>query len=205
MKWPTSQIQTTATDQYIISLDPAQLRDWSALAAVRMRYNQATQKFGYDLVNMDRRQKIGYDLIVDWAVNAFNTPAFHVPVPALFLLDATGPGLALKDMLRLKGVRCKPIIITSGQNVIRDGPFIHVGKPRLFGKFMAAFDSGRVRISPAMLIYSTLEKEMVNFRAKLSSSGNAMFEAAPGENDDLLFSLAMAIWYGEEILRGSKV
>lgn len=192
-------------DRYVLSLDPAQLRDWSAVAAVKMRYDRTKRKMVYDLVNMERRQKIPYDEIVEWAVNAYNTPDFNHPVPALFLLDATGPGLALDSMFKLKGTRVKPIIITSGQAMTHDGPFIHIGKPRLFGTFMAAFDSGRVQINPNMPIYPTLEKEMVNFRAKLSASGNALFEAGPGENDDLLFSLAMNIWYCEEILRGAKI
>jgi len=192
-------------DRYVLSLDPAQLRDFSALAAVKMRYDRTKRKIVYDLVNMERKQKIPYDEIVGWAANAYNTPDFNYPVPGLFLLDATGPGLALRDMLKLKGIRCKPIIITSGQAMTRDGPFIHIGKPRLFGMFLAAFDSGRVQINPNMPLYPTLEREMINFRAKLSASGNALFEAGPGENDDLLFSLAMAIWYGEEVLRGAKI
>lgn len=192
-------------DRHILSLDPAQLRDFSALAAVKMKYDQIKRKIVYELSNMERMQKVGYDVIVDWAANAYNTPDFNHPTPALFLLDATGPGLALQSMFKLKGIRVKPIIITSGQAMTHDGPFLHIGKPRLFGTFMAAFDSGRVQLNPNMPIYPTLEKEMVNFRAKLSSSGNAIFEAGPGENDDLLFSLAMAIWYGEEILRGAKI
>lgn len=194
-------------DRYILSLDPAQLRDYSALSAVRMRYDKVCRKVLYDLVNMERRQRIGYDEIVQWASAAYNTPDFHYRSlePPLCLLDATGPGLALRDMFRLNGIRVVPIMITSGQAMTRDGPFLHIGKPRMFGTFMAALDSGRVQINPAMPIYPTLEREMVNFRAKLSASGNAIFEAGPGENDDLLFSLAMAVWYGEEVLRGSKI
>ncbi len=192
-------------ERYIFSLDPAQLRDYSALAAVKMYYKPAAKKFFYDLVNMERRQKIGYDLIVNWAADAYNTRDFWKREPPLFLLDATGPGLALVSMFKLQGIRVKPIIITAGQALDRTGPQIHIGKPRLFGNFMAAFDSGRVQLNPNMSIYPILEAEMVNFRAKLSASGNAIFEAGPGQNDDLLFSLAQAIWYGEEILRGSKL
>jgi hypothetical protein len=56
-----------------------------------------------------------------------------------------------------------------------------------------------------MPIWPALEKEMLSFRAEMSAQGNAKFEAAPGEHDDMLFSLALAVWYGEEIKRGGKL
>jgi hypothetical protein len=50
-----------------------------------------------------------------------------------------------------------------------------------------------------------MEREMLAFKAELKENGYSKFEAEEGENDDLLISLAQAVWYGEEILRGGKL
>jgi hypothetical protein len=190
---------------YILALDPAQLRDWSALAAVDMRYSRAGKRFGYDLVAMNRKQGLPYDQIVEWVVKTLKNTAFNQKAPPEFLLDATGVGVAVRDMLAAKGVRLKAVTITSGESIARQGPIIRVGKARLIGKFLGAFDSGKVHVNPNMRIWPAVEKEMLSFRAEMSSQGRVKMEAGQGENDDMLFALALAVWYGEEILRGGRL
>jgi hypothetical protein len=194
--------------RYIIALDPAQLHDWSALAAVKVEYQtpySSSELKIYKLVNLERRQKLPYNIIVDWAVQAYNTPAFW-PARSMgacteeptFVLDATGVGIAIKDALRQKGVRPRAASIVSGNSLNAETGIYHLGKARLIGKFLAAFDSGRVHINPNLPIYPQLERELISYRAEISSQGNAKFEAPPGEHDDLLFALALAVWWGEE-------
>lgn len=190
---------------FILSLDPAQLRDWSALCAVDMQYRQAERRFGYDLVAMNRKQGLPYDQIVEWVVKTVSNPAFNKIKPPEFILDATGVGVAVRDMIRAKGVRMKAITITAGEAFNRQGNFIHIGKARLIGKFLGAFDGGKVQVNPNMPIWPAVEREMLAFRAEMSTQGRVKLEAEPGENDDMLFALAMAVWYGEEILRGQAV
>jgi hypothetical protein len=189
---------------YIQSLDPAQVRDWSALAALKMYFTG--KRFEYDLVAMGRKQGLPYDQIVSWAVETYKKQVFwENGQPPHFILDSTGVGVAVRDMLASKGVRLKAITITAGNSLTRSGPLIHVGKPRLIGKFLGAFDAGKVHVNPALPIWPKLEREMLAFRAEMSAQGNAKFEAEPGENDDMLFALAQAVWFGEEILRGGKL
>lgn len=190
---------------FILSLDPAQLRDWSALAAVDMQYRKEEGRFGYDLVAMNRKQGLPYDQIVDWVVRTTKNPAFNQRQPPEFLLDSTGVGVAVRDMLAAKGVRLKAITITSGESYSRQGPIFHVGKARLIGTFLGAFDAGKVRVNPNMPIWPAVEREMLSFRAEMSAQGRLRMEAEQGENDDMLFALAMAVWYGEEILRGKRL
>ncbi|OPY45891.1 MAG: hypothetical protein A4E47_00803 [Methanosaeta sp. PtaU1.Bin028] len=190
---------------FILALDPAQLRDWSALAAVDMQYRPEEKRFGYDLVAMGRKQGLPYDQIVDWVVRTLKKPEFRRDQPPEFLLDATGVGVAVRDMLAAKGVRMKAVTITSGETCTRQGPIYHVGKARMIGTFLGAFDAGKVRINPSMPIWPHLEKEMLGFRAEMSSQGRAKFEAEQGENDDMLFALAMAVWFGEEVRRGKRL
>ena len=78
-------------------------------------------------------------------------------------------------------------------------------KARLIGTFLGAFDAGKVHVNPNMPIWPALEKEMLGYRAEMSAQGRAKFEACEGEHDDMLFSLAMAVWYGEEVKRGKRL
>lgn len=189
----------------LIALDPAQLRDWSALAVVDMQYKPAAKRFEYDLIAMGRKQGLPYDQIVDWVIRTLKRPEFNRAQPPEFLLDATGVGVAVRDMLAAKGVRMKAVTITAGEAFSRQGPIYHVGKARLIGKFLGAFDAGKVHVNPNMPIWPQVEREMLSFRAEMSSQGRVKLEAEPGENDDMLFALAMTVWYGEEILRGGKL
>lgn len=163
------------------------------------------RRFSYNLIAMARKQGLPYDQIVEWVARTLKNPAFNAKQPPEFLLDATGVGVAVKDMLRAKGVRLKAITITAGETLTRVGPEIHLGKARLIGKFLGAFDAGKVHVNPNMPIWPQVEKEMLSFRAEMSAQGRVKLEAEPGENDDMLFALAMAVWYGEEILRGGRL
>jgi hypothetical protein len=195
----------------IISLDPAQLKDWSAVAVIDMKYvpfnpvGSKAARFEYDLIAMNRKQGLPYDQIVDWVVKTVNNPAFNKGEPCAFLLDSTGVGVAVKDMLKAKGIRPKAITITAGDAYSRVGAEFHVGKARLIGKFLGAFDAGKVHVNPNMPIWSQVENEMLSFRAEMSAQGRVKMEAQQGEHDDMLLALAMAVWYGEEILRGGKL
>jgi hypothetical protein len=108
-------------------------------------------------------------------------------------------------MLRVRGVRLEAIVITAGNAITRESASIHVGKARLIGKFLGAFDAGKVHINPNMPIWPQLEREMLSYRAEMSAQGRAKFEAEEGEHDDMLFALAQAVWYCEEMLRGGHI
>ena len=172
---------------------------------VDMQYQADKKRFGYNLVAMARKQGLPYDQIVEWVARTLRKPEFNRNQPPEFLLDSTGVGVAVKDMLAAKGVRMKAVTITAGEAFSRQGPIYHVGKARLIGTFLGAFDAGKVRVNPNMPIWPALEKEMLGFRAEMSAQGRAKFEAEPGENDDMLFALALCVWYGEEVKRGKRL
>lgn len=196
---------------YIISLDPAKLRDWSAISVLKMHMVKEKRRFEYDLVALNRKQKLPYDhptepSIASWALAVYKNQNFwDKKQPPHFILDATGVGVAVRDILAAKGIRLMAITITSGNSITRLGRKINISKARMIGKFLGAFDAGKLHINPAMPILPLLEKEMLGFRAELSAQGNTKFEAEEGENDDMLMSLAQAVWYGEEILRGGRI
>jgi len=194
---------------FILSMDPAKLRDWCSICALDMYLEQSRKRFEYNLIAMARKQGIPYDhpekpSIASWALEVYKNPRFWGKEPPVFILDSTGVGVAVNDILKTKGIRPKAIMITSGNAIKREGNTIHVSKARMIGKFIGAFDAGKVHINPAMPIWPKVERELLTFRAELTAQGNARFEAEEGENDDMLMALAQGVWYGEEILRGGK-
>ena len=196
---------------FIISLDPAKLRDWSAISAIDMHYVKEKKRFEYDLIAMNRKQGLPYDhptepSIASWALSVYRNQKFwDKKQPPHFLIDATGVGVAVRDILAAKGIKLIAVTITPGNSITRLGRKINISKARMIGKFLGAFDSGKLHVNPAMPIWPKLEKEMLGFRAELNAQGNTKFEAEEGENDDMLMSLAQGIWYGEEILRGGRL
>lgn len=201
-------------NMFIISVDPAQVKDWTAIAVVDMDYEAERKRFEYDLIALARKQRLEYNLIVDWVVATYNNPKFHYHnfiedkngEPPILIIDAGGVGIAIRDMLAAKGLRVNAAITTTGaESYTREGRKFNVGKARLIGTFIGAYDNGKVHINPDLPMWPQLEREMLGFRAELSAQGRAKFEAKSGEHDDLLFALAQAVWYGEEVKRGKRL
>ncbi|MEI8003966.1 MAG: hypothetical protein WCG94_06480, partial [Methanothrix sp.] len=183
---------------YIISLDPAKVRDWSAISVLDMHLVKAKRRFEYDLIALNRKQKLPYDhptetSIASWAVSVYKNQRFWGKEPPTFLIDATGVGSAVADILKTKGIPVEEITITTGNAATQEGSMYHVGKARLIGKFLGVFDAGKLHINPGLPLMPLLEREMLGFKAELTQHGNTKFEAQEGENDDLLLSLAQGI------------
>jgi len=189
---------------FILSLDPAQIRDWSALSATEVIWNNSDRSFHYQLRNIERRQSLPYPEIVDWTIKAFRTKAFREgSFGPILTLDTTGVGVAIKDMIRKGGLRPISITITSGNSHTHTGLEHNVGKLRLVSKFLSVFDAGKFLIpsikAPAFI---ELQKELRAFRADMSAKGYARFEAEQGEHDDMVLSIAMSVWLCEDVIKG---
>lgn len=189
------------TRYFLLGFDPAQIRDYAALAAVEVTLDlQESQEFAFRLFALERRQKLAYPDLIKWAVSSMEIPIFNENVtqsPEL-ILDAGGVGIAVKDLLIRAGVKPIAVTSTSGGSVTKeDNHNYHVGKAMLVGKFLTAFDSGRFQVNPNLPIYKEFERELLAFKAELSTRGNAIFEAEEGEHDDLLAACWLCTWYAE--------
>jgi hypothetical protein len=183
---------------FLLGFDPAQIRDYAALAAVEVTSDKGGHIF--KLVALERRQRLSYPDLVAWAAAALKIPEFHKDItqsPEL-VLDSTGIGIAVRDLLIRAGIKPVAITCTPGNSVTKDDNFNYrVGKAVLIGKFLAAFDAGRFQVNPNLPIYPQFERELLAFRAEISARGNAIFEASEGENDDLISACALITWRAE--------
>ncbi|HON37092.1 MAG TPA: hypothetical protein PLY52_12400 [Methanothrix sp.] len=184
---------------WVISLDPAQLYDYSALSILEC----VQEKEGniYHLRSVKRKQKLPYPEIVQWAEHVFKNPKFQQSegvAPPKLVIDVGGVGRALYDMIRADGLECIAVQYTGGGEVVSfaNGAY-HVGKSFLVGKFLAAWDDGRVQVPANASFRDLLVNELKAFRGYMSSQGRARFESEQGEHDDVIMSVAQAVWWCE--------
>jgi len=136
------------------------------------------------------------------------------------IVDATGLGAPVTDMLRAAGVPAQMIAvtITGGNKIVQQtGPesfHWHVPKHFLVNTLQVLMQSGRIDWPPNMRDPATgedmqeaLMQELRDFRvheAKTAKS-NESFEAEEGSHDDLLMACTYAVWWGERGGRTPKI
>jgi len=135
-----------------------------------------------------------YTEIVERVAHVKGYPPGDTPLA----LDATGVGAPVVDMFKEEGVIPKEITFTGGKKVKRDGHSFSVPKKDLATTVQTLLQTGRLKIAEELPHAGTLVREMKTFRVKIGASGHARFEhAMEGDTDDILMSLACAIWFLE--------
>lgn len=108
-------------------------------------------------------------------------------------MDATGLGTLVVQLARQGGLSVIGVTITSGNTASMTGRDWGVPKAFLVGELRLAMHQRRLKIAQGFAARETLEDELAAFTAKLSPSGRATFEAAGGEHDDTVLSLAIGV------------
>jgi hypothetical protein len=118
-----------------------------------------------------------------------------VPRPADLVVDATGVGKPVYDLLGVAGRSPVGIVITGGRKARRgEDRLCRVPKAVLVQCVAAVLESGLLRISSGLPHAAILVSELQAFRASIGENGHARFEGAPGFHDDLVLAAAMAVW-----------
>lgn len=112
------------------------------------------------------------------------------------VVDATGVGRPVVDMMRREGLSFAPVLITGGDIEHHDNGFYKVPKRNLVSAVQIALQSGRLKIAEELSLAETLRKELLNFRIKVNiSTAHDSYEAwREGDHDDLVLAAALACW-----------
>jgi hypothetical protein len=112
------------------------------------------------------------------------------------LVDATGVGLPVVEMMREERLDPIPIIITGGNAITESDGGYHLPKRQMISTLQGLFESGRLKISKGINHLEELLEEISNFRVKITKAGNDTYEAwRETDHDDMVISIAMAAWY----------
>jgi len=120
----------------------------------------------------------------------------RLPVETTLLLDNTGIGRALFDLLQDDGWSPTGVGITAGIHVnVQDQARVTVPKSTLVAKLIALTQSGRLHVHADLKEWPVLRRELQNFRPEVTAAGNERWNAAPGSHDDLIIATALCSWY----------
>ena len=195
---------------YIAGLDLGQSQDYTALAILQViehdaRSGAALPEPLYHLRHLERPPLgTSYPAIVARVRSVLASAP--LAGNTTLIADKTGVGRPVMDMLRASGLRASliPVTITGGATVGRDpdgGGGWHVPKRDLASALAVVMQSGRLKVVPGLPLGQTLIDELLNFKVKISASGHDSYAAGgmadwrDGAHDDLVLSVALAIWH----------
>jgi hypothetical protein len=111
-----------------------------------------------------------------------------------FIVDATGVGRAVADLFNDAGVVPVQVTITAGTEQSGGFKGYHVPKSVLISALDARLHTGELRFAAELQEAGTLADELKDFRRKVSAAGRYSYEARVGRHDDLVLSVALALW-----------
>jgi hypothetical protein len=182
--------------RFFVGLDLGQLRDYTALIVLE-KVEQPGASLIYHLRHLHR-----FPLGTSYTDILHQVSGLLQRAPlasaSRLIVDGTGVGVPVVNMLHQAGLPVVPIWITGGDTVSRAGRIIRVPKRDLVSVLQVLFQAGRIKIAPSLPLGPALVEELMNFRAKITAAGNDTYEAwRERDHDDLVLALAIAAWYAE--------
>lgn len=116
--------------------------------------------------------------------------------PALFsvelILDATGVGLAVSDMVRERGLSPRTVVFT-GSDRVSEQPHgvVSVGKGWMVSRLQVLLQSGRLHL-PRTPEAAILVKELMDYEISVNARANLSFNAKSGAHDDLVVACGLS-------------
>lgn len=197
--------------KYTVSVDLGSLSDYTAITVLEEKAERVPQPSMSDIRNrlegpvvvrttynlnwMERPElRTPYDRIIERVKAIMDSP--KIKDDAVLLVDATGVGRPVVDMMVRVGLSPVPITITGGTATTFTDNGYHVPKRDLAGALQVMFSTRRIRMSPKLLLGEVFLKEMSTFAIKISKAGNDTYEAwREQDHDDLVLSVAMGAWF----------
>jgi hypothetical protein len=180
---------------FYVGLDLGQSQDYSAACVLEAQGE--TGAYSYDVRYLEQLP-LGtpYPRVVD----AIRTLVARPPLlgQVELIIDQTGVGRPIYDMFVEAGLCPVGITITGGVSYHGESAHqYHVAKILLVGTVQKFLQSGRLRIGARLAHASTLQQELRDFRVKVTKAANEVYSAREGQHDDLLLSVACALFAAE--------
>jgi hypothetical protein len=177
---------------FYLGLDLGQIQDYTALAVVERVGDQAEYRVRY-LKRFPLNTP--YDVIIELVKQGVQNERI---APNLLVVDSTGVGNPVVDLLIRSGLRLVPIVIHGGMNVSGDGRYLRVPKRDLVGVLQVLLQAKRLKIAGGLPESKTLTEELLNFRVRISDAGHDSYGVwREGVHDDLVLAVSLACWVAE--------
>jgi hypothetical protein len=199
---------------YVLGVDLGQANDFTALCVLEKHRDSTTevQQKGFEpptSVTTTRnvfhlrhlqRLKLGTSYVDVCSIVGTMLKALPPAklAPAL-VVDSTGTGRPVVDMMVKAGLRPIAVSITAGhdENRVSSSEF-RIPKRNLVSILAVLLQSGRLKVAPDLSEAEVFVAELSNFKVKISTSGHDSYSAwRESIHDDLVLSVALAAWFGE--------
>ena len=177
--------------RFYVGLDLGQAADFTAVAVV-----EKTES-GLTVPHLDRVRGLPYPRLVSMTADLMATPELRDQ--SQLIVDATGVGRPVLDMLRYSDLQPVAVTIHGGAKVQGTRRAPRVPKRDLVNCLLVALQSGTLKISAHLQHAGTLTRELAEMRRKLSAAGHDSYGVwREGGHDDLVLALALAVWQAEQ-------
>ncbi len=167
---------------YCIGADLGQAVDYSAIAAIEAGTY-------LDLRHIERLP-LGKSYVD--VVNRLVGIKAAIPGSRL-VIDSTGVGRPVADMLASRGIEFIPVSITSGKETKCVDGVWRVPKKELMRGLVTALENGQLRIAKGLPYAEILKAELQDFESQFTAKGNVTLNGRT-EHDDLVIAAALAVW-----------
>jgi len=209
----------TATD-YLVGLDLGQVKDYSAIAVLSRSQEQRETDRGvewgpttYQVGYLSRVRGVPYTEIVEKVQTLLQRREFRTvgegwsaePKSPTLVVDATGVGRPVVDMLRAAKLKPVAITITGGDTVGGSG-MLTVPKRDLVSTVQVLLQGERIKVAAALKDQPLLTRELLNFQVRIDplTTHDSYGAWREGAHDDLVLAVALACWYGERRPRSAS-
>jgi hypothetical protein len=172
--------------------------DSSWLVDQKKRMTKQRSEESYDVVHAERLPLgTSYPDIVEHTRELLSRPPLRDRCH--LVIDESGVGRAVGDAFEAAGLRAVRVTITAGTDVEKkDGLRWSVAKSLLISGVDAKLHSGELKFAAGLVEAHQLSAELKDFQRTLTATGRATFQARTGKHDDLVLSVAIALWWALE-------
>jgi len=192
---------------FYVCVDLGQRNDRTAMAVLE-RWDEDTGEWNRVTWNRIKRRRFG----VRWLEKMPLLTSYVDVVERVFQLarqwkqlgtcvvvvDASGVGAAVLDMLRQRGFgecRVIPVVFTGGERESFSIDRWHMPKRDLVEGLAVLLESSGLQIEPRLAFSDDLRRELQNVKWGISPSGKDTF-AGEQEHDDLVIAVGLGVWWG---------
>jgi len=140
-------------------------------------------------------QRLPLKLPYPGVVAAIGAVMVRLPRTSQLLVDNTGVGRGIYDMLVHEGWSPVAVTITGGDRVLQEGRRFSVPKATLVSKLVQLTHSGNLAVHGSLKEWPALRHELEIFRPEITPSGRETWNSPSTGHDDLLTATALCAWY----------
>ncbi len=190
---------------FTVGLDLGQSADYSALSVVQ---TTAGPEKALQLRHLERYPlRTPYPDIAEKVAALMRDPCLspdeydpsrrrHFQKAPELVVDNTGVGVAVTDLLDKLGLNFVPVTITGGDAAHRSGRAWRIPKRDLVAALEVPFHTGSLKVAEGLDLWPALKGELLTFRRKinLKTAHDSYEHWRESDHDDLVLATALACW-----------